>query len=149
MGSVFLNHIGIAVNSTENLQKLFRILGLEAKHFEHVPDQSVDTTFIPIPTPAPSLELLKPTGDGGAVGKFLAKRGSGIHHLSFQCARGDLGPLSTSLRSAGYEMIYPEPRPGAHAMLVNFIHPKTADGLLIELMEPSGDAGTDLANARG
>ena len=136
MGSVFLNHIGIAVKTTENLRKLFEILELKIQHSEDVPEQSVETHFIPLPLKTTNLELLKPFGTGGAVERFLEKRGPGVHHLSFECVRGRLSTLSAELRSAGYELLYGEPKAGAHHMLVNFIHPKTADGLLIEIMEP-------------
>jgi methylmalonyl-CoA epimerase len=137
MGPVFLNHIGIAVNSTENLQKLFKILNLTVEHSELVQDQGVATQFIPLPLKQTSLELLKPIDETGAVAKFLAKRGPGVHHLSFQCGKGELKTISETLRSSGYELLYPEARKGAHNMLINFIHPKCADGLLIEVMEPN------------
>jgi methylmalonyl-CoA/ethylmalonyl-CoA epimerase len=133
-----LNHIGIAVADLPAVKKLFGILGMQVAHTEPVPEQGVETHFLPFATePSGSnLELLEPTDPEGTVAKFIQKRGAGIHHLSFRVARGELDPLCGRLRAEGYRLIYPSAQAGAHGMRVNFIHPASAGGMLIEVMEP-------------
>lgn len=130
-----LNHIGIAVTNIPELKKLFSLLGLETTHTEPVPDQGVVTHFLPLPKEQTSLEFLEVTDPEGTVAKFIQKRGPGIHHLSFEVKKGELEPLCACLQSEGYKLIYPKPKSGAHRMRVNFIHPSTAGGMLIEVME--------------
>lgn len=135
-----LNHIGIAANQVPALTKLFGILGLTINHTEAVPDQGVVTYFLPLQPDASGahLEFLEVTDPEAAVAQFIKKRGPGIHHLSFTVSPGELEPLSAQLKAAGYRMIYDQPRSGAHQMKINFIHPSSAGGMLIELMEPQG-----------
>jgi len=132
-----LDHIGIAVTDVPQLEKLFALLGLRKNHSEPVPEQGVVTHFLPLPIEQAHLEFLEPTDPQGTVAQFLAKRGPGIHHLSFRLKKGELDPLSARLKEEGFRLIYPEPRPGAHQMRINFIHPASAGGMLIEIMEPS------------
>lgn len=133
-----LNHIGIAVSDPAPLQKLLSILGLRVGSVEAVPEQGVRTHFLPFATEArgSALELLEVIDPQGTVAKFIEKRGPGVHHLSFRVERGELDPLCARLRAEGYRLIYDAPKDGAHSMRVNFIHPATAGGLLIEVMEP-------------
>jgi methylmalonyl-CoA epimerase len=131
-----LNHIGIAVADQPRLRRLLEILGLQGGHEESVPSENVRTHFFPLPGKAPNLELLVPLSEQGAVAKHLAKRGPGIHHLSFEVKKGELEPLCARLAAEGYKLVYDSPRPGAHGMRINFLHPSTAGGILVELMEP-------------
>jgi methylmalonyl-CoA epimerase len=133
-----LNHIGIAVANLPEVKKLFSILGMDVAHVEAVPDQGVKTHFLPFCVEASSshLELLEITDPEGAVAKFIQKRGPGVHHLSFRVEKGQLDSLCANLRAEGYRLIYDAPRAGAHQMRVNFIHPASAGGMLIEVMEP-------------
>jgi len=133
---VSLNHIGVAVSDLPQMKKLFLLLGLPVDHVESVPDQGVNTHFIPLPMERGFVELLEPTDQAGSVQKSIDKRGPGVHHLSFAVKKGELEPLVKQLRSEGYRFIYEEPKLGAHSMKVNFIHPACAGGILIELMEP-------------
>jgi len=130
-----LNHIGIAASRLPELKKLFEILGFTTNHTEKVADQGVVTHFLPLPLKATSLELLEPTDPQGTVAQFISKRGPGIHHLSFELNRGELDSISKTLRDSGYRLIYDQPKLGAHQMRVNFIHPASAGGILIEIME--------------
>ncbi|MBL7716864.1 MAG: VOC family protein [Bdellovibrionales bacterium] len=134
----FLNHIGIAVSALPQLAQLFQILGLSFKNQEDVPEQGVRTHFLPLPVVQTQLEFLEVTDPEGTVAKFIEKRGPGIHHLSFQVKTGELDPLCATLRKAGYRLTYDAPKKGAHQMRVNFIHPATAGGILIEVMEAQG-----------
>ncbi len=131
-----LNHIGIAVSKLPELQKLFALLDLKSEHVESIPDQGVKAHFIDLPTQQSHLELLEVTDPHGKVAQFIAKRGPGIHHLSFLLDKGALLPTCEKLRQAGYRLTYDQPQKGAHQMLINFIHPASAGGILIELMEP-------------
>jgi methylmalonyl-CoA epimerase len=131
-----LNHIGIAVNDLAAMKKLFSILNLNVNHTEAVPEQGVVTHFFPLPVGETNLELLEVTDPEGTVAQFIKKRGPGIHHLSFSVTQGELLPLCGRLKAAGYRLIYDQPRPGAHGMNVNFIHPAHCGGILIEVMEP-------------
>jgi|SRR5579885_513799 len=132
----FLNHIGIAVEDPAQLKKLFGILGFAETHSEPVAEQGVVAHFLPMPQASTQLELLEASRPDGTIAKFIAKRGAGIHHLSFELKQGELEPLSERLKQEGFRMIYEAPQKGAHGMRVNFIHPSTAGGVLIELTEP-------------
>ena len=133
-----LNHVGIAVASVPELKKLFALLGMEVTHTEPVADQGVVTHFLPLLVEANGshFEFLEVMDPQGTVAQFLKKRGPGIHHLSFRVDRGQLDLLSESLRREGYRLIYDQPKLGAHSMRINFIHPQSAGGMLIEIMEP-------------
>ncbi len=132
---VRLNHIGIAVSQLPRITRLFAILGLPLDHSENVPDQGVKTHFIPLPPQAASIELLEVVDSEGAVAHFLKKRGPGVHHIALSVGDGELNSICETLRSEGYRLVYLEPKPGAHGARINFIHPSSADGILIELME--------------
>jgi len=132
-----LNHIGIAVSKLPELKRLFSILGLQVEHTESVPDQGVTTHFLPLPVMQTNLELLEVNDPQGVVAKFIEKRGPGIHHLSFSVKKGELDPLCRQLLDSGFRLIYDAPKQGAHQMRINFIHPSSAGGILIEVMEPA------------
>ncbi len=139
--AIQLNHIGIAAAQLPELKRLFELLGLKVTHTEPVPDQGVTTHFLPIPSKPgepTSLELLEPIDPEGTVAKFIQKKGPGIHHLSFTVDPGTLDATCEKLRAAGYRLTYDQPRNGAHQMRINFIHPASAGGMLIELMEKRG-----------
>jgi methylmalonyl-CoA/ethylmalonyl-CoA epimerase len=130
-----LNHIGIAVSNLSAVTKLFSLLNLNVSHSEEVLEQGVRTHFIPLPCQESSLELLEPLDSQGAVAQFIQKKGPGVHHLSFLLDNGTLDQTCALLRSEGYKLIYDQPRSGAHEMKINFIHPSSTGGILIELME--------------
>lgn len=134
---IWLNHIGVAVENPEGLTRTLALLGFAKTHEEPVPEQGVRTHFIPLSPAVTQVELLEVTDPQGTVAKFLEKKGPGVHHLSFEVRPGTLDALVAKLAGAGLQWIYPAPRPGAHGMRVNFIHPKSAGGVLIELMEKS------------
>ena len=131
-----LNHIGIAVSNPETLKKLFTLLGLSTRSIESVPEQGVQAHFVPVSGPT-NFELLEATDPESTIAQFIAKRGPGIHHLSLECAKGELDGLSAKLRASGYRLTYDAPKMGAHHMRVNFIHPASTGGILIEIMETS------------
>jgi methylmalonyl-CoA/ethylmalonyl-CoA epimerase len=133
---VSLNHIGIATAAgNTQLEKLFRLLGVARGISEEVKDQGVDVHFFNLAGGAPHLELLEVRDPAGSVARFIEKRGPGIHHLSFQVESGALDPLMQTLTSEGFKFTYESPKAGAQGMRINFIHPASAGGVLIELME--------------
>jgi methylmalonyl-CoA/ethylmalonyl-CoA epimerase len=140
---IHLNHIGIAVKEPEALARVMALLGFSKSHVEDVPEQGVRTHFIPlrqgVRPEAAQVEILEVLDPAGTVARFLESRGPGVHHLSFEVSRGELDPLCDELRAAGIQMTYESPRAGAHGMRVNFIHPKSTGGVLLEVME-KGDA---------
>jgi methylmalonyl-CoA/ethylmalonyl-CoA epimerase len=135
--SARLNHIGIAVSELPELKRLFALLGLKITHSEPVAEQGVVTHFLPLPLAQTSLEFLEVSDPEGTVAKFIQKRGPGVHHLSFEVETGKLDQLCSTLKSSGFKLIYDVPKTGAHAMRVNFIHPASAGGMLIEVVECS------------
>jgi methylmalonyl-CoA epimerase len=104
---------------------------------EKVEREKVDTDWVPLPLEPGNVELLKPTDPESVIGKFLAKNGrDGIHHLSFRVE--NIQAVSEKLLAAGFRLVYPEAKPGAHHCLVNFIHPGTTGGVLLEITEKQG-----------
>ena len=135
-----LNHIGVAVQDLPKMKRLFGILGLGASRHEKVPSQGVTVHFLTLPGVAPHVELLDPMTEESPVAQFMKKRGPGIHHLSFQVEPGKLKSLTIEIEKEGFRMIYREPQVGAQGMNINFIHPSSSGGILIELMEPAGSS---------
>ena len=129
---VKISHIGLAVENLEQALGVFSSgLGLTETGREDVPGDAVQVAFLPVGESR--LELLEPVGDSGPLQKFLANRGEGMHHLCLEVE--DLLGMLAHLREQGIELIDSEPRPGAHGTQVAFIHPKAANGVLIELVE--------------
>ncbi|MGE3262533.1 MAG: VOC family protein [Bacteriovoracia bacterium] len=134
MKPAILDHIGIAVRPDSRLAEALAILGLPVTGSETVEREKVDTDWIPLPVQPGNIELLKPTEKDSVIGKFLEKSGrDGIHHLSFRVE--DIEAVSAQFIQAGFKMVYPAAKPGAHRCLVNFIHPATTGGVLLELSE--------------
>ena len=126
-----LHHIGVAVKSLEEATQLYRVLGLEASPEEEVAEQKVKLTMIGVGESR--VELLESTDPEGPVGRFLAGKGEGIHHLALEVE--DIEQALSQLKEAGLRLIDQTPRPGAHGTRVAFVHPKSAQGVLLELVE--------------
>ena len=131
-----IDHIGIAVRSIEEGRKFYEALGLTVEHVEEVPDEGVRVAMMRCGESR--IELLEPLSDDSIVAKFLAKRGPGIHHLCL--ASDDLKADVARLREAGIEPMRPEPTRGAGGCWVQFVHPKSTGGVLVELSELPGKA---------
>ena len=133
LGECHLDHIAIAVDDIEQSVKMYSLLGLKFNPEREVVDsQKVKTAFCPIDKNA-SIELLTPTSDESSIAKFLKKQGAGIHHICFRVK--DVKLKQAELEAQGMKFIYEKPFEGAHNMLVNFIHPKSMNGVLIELSQ--------------
>lgn len=134
MKPAYLDHIGIAVRPGSRLAEALAVLGLAVTGKERVEREKVDTTWIPLPAVAGHVELLEPTEASSTIQQFLDKSGrDGIHHLSFRVE--DIHAVSSALLAKGFQLIYPKPLPGAHDCLVQFIHPKSTGGVLLEITQ--------------
>lgn len=126
-------HVGIAVRSIAEARKFWEALGLRVSEIEEVPGEGVRVAMIPCGESR--IELLEPTGEGSPVAAFLARRGEGIHHLCL--GSDDVAADDAALRAAGFQVLRPEPTPGAGGSRVQFVHPRSAHGVLVELAEPA------------
>jgi methylmalonyl-CoA epimerase len=130
MDKPVLDHIGIAVRSLD-AAKVYSALGLTTDDVEAIQKQGVKTAFLSVGDA--NIELLEPLSPDSPVGKFLAKRGEGIHHICFRVA--DIDQHLARLKEQGFQLINEAPVAGAHGCRVAFLHPATAGGVLIELSE--------------
>lgn len=129
----FLDHVAIAVKDLDRTQKIYEDLGIKFNSKrEVVASQGVETAFAHVDEHA-HIELLCPIDNKGPIHKFLEKNGEGIHHLCFKVA--DVIKKGEELRALGYTLIYEIPVAGANNCLVNFVHPKSSGGVLIEISE--------------
>lgn len=131
-----LDHIAIAVPNFEAAIKRFmEDFGLPFEGTEDVQAAKTTTAFFPLPPT--SIELVHPLNGEGPIATYLEKRGGGIHHL---CFRSDniLEDIAR-LKAKGYQFLSDGPSPGAHGSQVIFIHPKSCDGVLIEINQPGED----------
>lgn len=130
----------MAVASLDDASRIYeKILGLRATHDETVADQGVTTRFFPVGQSDSVVEALLPTGADTPVGKFLAKRGPGVHHIAFRV--DDLDAELLRLKGLGVKLIDETPRLGAEGKRIAFIHPKETGGVLIELCEAAAPHG--------
>ncbi len=127
-----INHLGIATNGIEEALKFWEdALGLENVHTETVEDQKVRVAMLPIGESR--IELLEPTSEDSPISKFLEKRGGGIHHIAVGVE--DIEAALAKLKRAGARLIDETPRIGAEGCLVAFVHPASANGVLLELVQ--------------
>ena len=127
-----INHLGIATTGlADAMARMARLFDMEADHMEAVPEQKVKTAFFPVGES--SLEFLESTEVEGPIGKFIAKRGPGIHHICFEV--DDIEAAVKTLVAKGVRMIDETPRKGAHGCRVAFIHPSETGGALMELSQ--------------
>lgn len=126
-----IDHIGIAVRTIEEGRKFYEALGLGVERIEDVPHEGVRVAMIRCGESW--IELLEPLSAESPIAKFLEKRGPGIHHLCL--ASGDVRADDARLRASGFETLRPEPTRGAGCCWVQFVHPKSAGGVLVELSE--------------
>ena len=126
-----LDHIGIAVESIEKAKAFYEEMGLVMRAVEEVPEQKVRVAVLPVGESR--IELLETLDPEGPVGKFLAKKGQGLHHIAIKV--DDIGAAIEKLKAKGIEMIDREPRRGAEGCLIAFVHPRSTGGVLLELTE--------------
>ena len=127
-----INHLGIATRSIDEALKFWSdALELENVHTETVEDQKVTVAMLPLGESR--IELLEPTSDDSPISKFLDKRGGGIHHIAVEV--DDIEASLARLKSQGMRLIDETPRIGAEGCLVAFVHPASANGVLLELVQ--------------
>ncbi|HEX9344203.1 MAG TPA: methylmalonyl-CoA epimerase [Actinomycetota bacterium] len=127
-----LDHVGIAVNDLAAGRAFYEgVLGLEAAHEEVLEEQGVHELLFPLGDSW--VQLVAPLGPDTPVGRFLAKRGEGVHHVGY--AVTDIAGALEGLRASGMEVIEPAPRIGSGGTVVAFVHPSSAHGVLVELVE--------------
>ena len=127
-----IDHIGIAVESIREALKFYKeMLGIKCTGIEEVASQKVKTAFLPIGES--ELELLESTDPEGPIGKFIAKRGQGLHHIALRVDK--LEDALNELKEKGVKLIDEKPRPGAGGAKIAFVHPKSSNGILLELCE--------------
>jgi len=127
-----VDHVAIAVRDTADALRLYvDVLGMSAEPAEIVPSENLRVTFLNGPNTR--LEILEPLPGDSAVARFLDKRGEGLHHVCFVVSNivDTLGALS----EAGYQLVDQKPRPGRHGEILAFVHPKSTNGVMIELYE--------------
>jgi methylmalonyl-CoA/ethylmalonyl-CoA epimerase len=125
-----IEHIGIAVSDLRKAIRFYEdVLGLECYMIEEVPDQKVRTAFFRIG--GTKIELLESTNPEGPLGKFIEKRGEGIHHIAF--AVENVSAALLEIEKKGVQLIDKQPRKGAEGLSIGFLHPKSNFGVLIEL----------------
>jgi len=132
MKATHIEHIGIAVKSIEESIKYYEeVLGFKCYAIEEVADQKVKTAFFQVGQT--KIELLESTSEDGPIGKFIEKKGEGIHHLAF--AVENIEGALQEVKEKGVKLIDEAPRKGAEGLHIGFLHPKSTQGVLTEFCE--------------
>jgi methylmalonyl-CoA epimerase len=128
-----IDHIGVAVEDIDAALALYRDkLGMPLVHRETVTEQGVDAALLDVGDG--HVELLQPLGPDTAVGKFLARRGEGLHHVAYRVE--DVAEALSRLSAAGLKLIDEQPRTGIRGSRVAFLHPSSTGGVLTEIVQP-------------
>ncbi len=131
-----IDHVGVAVEDIDAALPLYRTaLGMELVHRETVAEQGVDAALLDVGDG--HVELLQPLGPETSVGKFLARRGPGLHHVAYRVA--DIDAALAALAAAGLRLIDETPRVGIRGSRVAFLHPASTGGVLTEIVQPAED----------
>lgn len=139
---ICIDHVGLAVPDLDEAVKFHtETFGWRELHREVNEEQGVAEAMMGTGTQGvenAKIQLLAPLRDDSAIGKFLAKNGQGIQQMAYRVA--DIDKVCEVLRSRGVRLLYPEPKRGTADSRINFVHPKDAGGVLLELVEPAKDA---------
>jgi methylmalonyl-CoA/ethylmalonyl-CoA epimerase len=133
-----IDHVGIAVPDLDAaIQWYADVLGLVATHEEVNEEQGVREAMLSAPgdSQGPAVQLLAPLNDESAIGKFIGRNGPGIQQMAYRVT--DIDAACAHLRDRGVRLLYEAPRRGTADSRINFVHPKDAGGVLIELVEPA------------
>ncbi len=127
-----LDHLGVAVESLAKAVDFYeRTLGLSVSGYETIPQEKTNVALLPLGETR--IELLEPTETDSPIGKFLAKRGAGLHHVCLRVP--DLRATVARLRESGVRLVNPKPAVGAGGHRYVFVHPESTGGVLLELVE--------------
>jgi methylmalonyl-CoA/ethylmalonyl-CoA epimerase len=133
-----IDHIGVAVEEIETALELYRdSFELQVAHREVVEEQGVEAVLLDVGEN--HVELLAPLGPDTPVGKFLASKGPGLHHVAYQVA--DIEATLEALTQAGMQLIDRQPRTGIRGSRVAFMHPRATAGVLTEIVQPAAGSG--------
>lgn len=132
-----IDHVGVAVHDLdEAIERYQRVFGMRCVHVEENPEQGVREAMMSV-GPDPSngcVQLLAPLSPESTIAKFLDRSGPGVQQVAYTVA--DVDETSAELRSRGVRLLYDEPRTGTAGSRINFVHPKDAGGVLVELVQP-------------
>ena len=132
IGLTDVDHVGLACADLDaSVADYRRVLGVEPSHRERVVDQGVEEVLFPVGTSY--VQLLGALGPDTPVGRFLASRGPGLHHVAYRVR--DIEAALTALRDNGVRLIDAAPRPGSRGTLIAFVHPASMGGVLVELVQ--------------
>ena len=138
IGATQIDHVGIAVRDLEAAVDLYRgVLGAEPVHREHMDTEGVHEALFRVGDSY--VQLLAPTGPQTPVGRFLERRGEGVHHVGYRVP--DVTAAIAALKGRGVPLVDETPRPGSRGTTVAFAHPKGFGGVLVELVQESEDPG--------
>ncbi len=135
-----IDHVGVAVTDLDAAIAFYRdTYGMTLTHEESNPEQGVREAMMSVGSSGSCVQLLAPLTPQSTIAKFLDKSGPGIQQMAYRVA--DLDSVSTTLRERGMRLLYDAPRRGTADSRINFIHPKDAGGILVELVEPATSPG--------
>lgn len=133
-----IDHVGIAVADLDAAIAMYEAsFGMRCVHIEVNAEQGVREAMLEVGDSGSFLQLLSPLSPDSTIGRFLAKSGPGIQQMAYRV--DDLDEVSEHLRSQGMRLLYDEPKTGTAGSRVNFVHPKSSGGVLVELVEPGPD----------
>ena len=142
LGLLKIDHVGIAVADLDEAIEFYeRVFGMRCVHQETNEEQGVREAMVSV-GPDPSggcLQLLAPLSPSSTIAKFLDRNGPGVQQVAYTVA--DVDKAGAELRSRGVRLLYDEPRRGTAGSRINFVHPRDAGGVLVELVEPAAAAG--------
>ncbi len=126
-----VDHIGVAVSNLAEAIEAYEALGLQVSSVEQIPSESVNVALFPIGETR--IELLEPSHTDSVIDRFLQKHGEGVHHIALEVE--NLEEASRALLAAGVRLVYDSPHAGEGGSRINFVHPGSTHGVLIELRE--------------
>lgn len=130
-----LDHVGIAVADLDEAMEFYeKSFGMTAYHVETNEEQGVREAMLRVGDSETSIQLLAPLSPDSPIGKFLDRSGPGIQQMAYRVE--DIDQVCSTLRDRGVRLLYEQPKGGTAGSRVNFIHPKDAGGVLVELVEP-------------
>ncbi|HEX6875938.1 MAG TPA: methylmalonyl-CoA epimerase [Nocardioidaceae bacterium] len=133
-----IDHVGVAVRDLDEAIAFYRdAFGMEVTHEETNEEQGVREAMVAVGDSGSSIQLLAPLDEKSTIAKFLERSGPGMQQLAYRVT--DLDKVSEVLRERGLRLLYDAPRRGTSNSRVNFIHPKDAGGILVELVEPAAN----------
>jgi len=134
-----IDHVGIAVPDLDVAKKFYtETYGMKVEHEEVNEEQGVREAMVRVGASESCIQLLAPLNEQSTIAKFLDRSGPGIQQMAYRVA--DIDQVCAILRERGVRLLYPEPKRGTADSRINFIHPKDAGGVLVELVEPNPSA---------